>query len=366
MTFPQSALLLRSQSDERLVTLARAGHEQAFVAIVERYRRPLSAYARRLVPESRSEDIVQQALISAWSALRADAEVHNLRGWLYRIVHNAGLSALGKRDDEHQELSESLVGSHSPETDVERGLQARQALSGVAALPARQRDALVLTALQGRRGDEVAGTLGIQEAAVRQLVRRARATLRAGATAITPLPLVTWAASATSSQPTLARISELSAGAGVTATAAKIGATVVAAGALAAGAVHLAPGGGHQVAPHPTRSHPIPAAVALAAAPESGPGDGVTARATGPGHSARSAGRTRRTHARNDQSQQEGASGSQDQSTGQQGGFAEVNDPAANQSGAQGETSAIQDPAGGQGATSSAPGQSYEQGPSGG
>jgi hypothetical protein len=36
-----SDVFLRSQSDERLVALARAGHERAFVAIVERYRREL-------------------------------------------------------------------------------------------------------------------------------------------------------------------------------------------------------------------------------------------------------------------------------------------------------------------------------------
>jgi hypothetical protein len=33
--------LLSSRSDERLVSLARAGNEQAFATIVERYRRAL-------------------------------------------------------------------------------------------------------------------------------------------------------------------------------------------------------------------------------------------------------------------------------------------------------------------------------------
>ena len=42
-----SELFLGSQSDERLVELARAGHDRAFVAIVQRYRRELYAHARR-------------------------------------------------------------------------------------------------------------------------------------------------------------------------------------------------------------------------------------------------------------------------------------------------------------------------------
>jgi hypothetical protein len=67
-----SGVVLRSQSDERLVALARAGHDQAFVAIAQRYRRELIAHARRLVPADRSEDIVQQAMLNAWSALRRE------------------------------------------------------------------------------------------------------------------------------------------------------------------------------------------------------------------------------------------------------------------------------------------------------
>ena len=44
-----SLAVLRTQSDERLVALARAGNEHAFEAIVERYRRPLLRHARRLL-----------------------------------------------------------------------------------------------------------------------------------------------------------------------------------------------------------------------------------------------------------------------------------------------------------------------------
>src|SRR5581483_5131188 len=86
-------LFLGSQSDERLVTLARAGHERAFVAIVERYQRQLLAFARRLDFHGRAEDIVQQAFLSAFAALQAGAEVKHLRGWLHQIVRNAAIKA---------------------------------------------------------------------------------------------------------------------------------------------------------------------------------------------------------------------------------------------------------------------------------
>jgi RNA polymerase sigma factor (sigma-70 family) len=93
MTSP-SVKLLRTQTDERLVALAAAGHERAFEAIVERYRRPLLRHCRRYLPEARAEDALQQALVSAWGALRRGDEVRALRPWLHRIVHNTSLNAL--------------------------------------------------------------------------------------------------------------------------------------------------------------------------------------------------------------------------------------------------------------------------------
>ena len=75
--------------DERLVSLARAGHEPAFVAIVERYRPELHVLARRLSSEGRGEDIVQQAFLTRSRRCAPGVEVRHLRGWLYRIVRNA-------------------------------------------------------------------------------------------------------------------------------------------------------------------------------------------------------------------------------------------------------------------------------------
>ncbi len=86
-----SDALLAGQSDERLVALTRAGHERAFAVIVERYRRPLVGFAGWIAPDSRAEDVVQQALTSAWAALAAGAEVAHLRGWLHQIVRHEAI-----------------------------------------------------------------------------------------------------------------------------------------------------------------------------------------------------------------------------------------------------------------------------------
>src|ERR1700761_358293 len=99
-----SSVLLRTQSDERLVALAQAGHERAFEAIVERYRSALLRSARRYLPDARAEDAVQQASLSAWSALQRGDEVRDLRAWLYRIVHNSALNQLRLSGYDYSEL----------------------------------------------------------------------------------------------------------------------------------------------------------------------------------------------------------------------------------------------------------------------
>ena len=71
----------------------------------------------------------------------------------------------------------------------------RQTLASLAALPDRQREALIRTAVSGDSPEEIARDLGLTDNALRQLVHRARASMRAAATALTPMPLVTAAAS---------------------------------------------------------------------------------------------------------------------------------------------------------------------------
>src|SRR5215211_2367673 len=233
-----SLTLLRTQSDDRLVALARVGHERAFEAIVERYRRPLLRAARRVLPEARAEDALQQALLAAWTALERGDEVRELRAWLYRIVHNTALNALRVSGYDYEELAGTLRLAGGGEEELERRAVVRQTLASLAALPERQREALLRTAVSGFSPEEVARDLGISGNAMRQLVHRARVSMRAAATALTPLPVVTAAASGSRSAPLVDRLAELAAGAapaGAAATLAKAGTAVVLAGGALTG-----------------------------------------------------------------------------------------------------------------------------------
>src|SRR4051794_35615816 len=185
MTPRVSTTLLRTQTDQRLLELVQAGHEAAFTAIVERYRPQLHRYARRMLPEGRCEDAVQQALMQAWRALQDGKEVRQLRPWLYAIVHNASVNQLRQGVFDYRELLDTVEGPDDPSADAELRAVMRQTLSAVAALPARQRDALLAVVVEGRPQAQVAADMGLTENGLRQLLFRARSAVRAAATAVT-------------------------------------------------------------------------------------------------------------------------------------------------------------------------------------
>ena len=248
------ASLLRLQSDERLVTLARDGHEQAFAAIVERYQAPLERYARRIAGTERAEDAVQTAFVSAHRALVSDPERSiELRPWLYRIVHNASLNQLrGARDDAPLDAAAFAA---LPDDAIERREQLREALDAVAALPPTQRDAILLRELEGRSHEEIAAALGVSKGAARQYLFRARGALRAAVTALTPYPLLErLLAAATGSG-----AAEAVAAGGAGALLVKASAGVLATGALVGGAVGTGVVHTHSHAARPEAAQAAPA-----------------------------------------------------------------------------------------------------------
>ena len=143
--------------------------------------------------------------------MRAGTEVRDLRPWLYRIAHNQALNALRAAGSALPAATEELP-AVSLETEVVRREELRETLDGIQALPDRQRAALVAVAVADRPHADVAAELGMSDGALRQLLLRARTTLRAAATALTPYPLMTWLAGG--QEVTAARVSEVAAGAG--------------------------------------------------------------------------------------------------------------------------------------------------------
>jgi RNA polymerase sigma factor (sigma-70 family) len=230
-TAPLARALLRSQSDERLVRLARDRHEGAFEEIVRRYRAPLVAFAAAYAPSERAEDVVQESLTNAWAALAGSNREIALKPWLYTIVRNRALNA--RRDTRyHSELDEAVDSVARPEQIVLERDELTRAVAAIALLPDAQRKALVDSAIEGRTHDQIAAEMEVSAGSVRGLIHRGRVAVRGAVGALVPFPIVAWAAGSGGAV------------AGGVAAGSAVGGSVAAKGAAVAAVAVLATGSG--------------------------------------------------------------------------------------------------------------------------
>jgi len=168
------------------VALFRAGSEDAFRVIHDRYRGRLLAYSRQMLRGAQSdpEDTLQDVFLRAYRALRASDRPVLLRAWLYRIAHNRCIDELRRPRPLPAELAADAqpaftlpaAASEAPAV-AERSADLARLVSDVQRLPSQQRSALLMRELQGLSYDELAGALGLSIPAVKSLLLRARTGL---------------------------------------------------------------------------------------------------------------------------------------------------------------------------------------------
>jgi RNA polymerase sigma factor (sigma-70 family) len=140
--------------------------------LYRRYAGEVLRYAS-LVLRSRAdaEDITQTVFLRALRALERGEKVRTPRNWLIKITHNECRRLLANRKL-HIELPDEIA------VEPEEPGRAEELRLALTALPATQRDALVLRELEGRNYAEIAQTLDLSESAVETLIFRARRALR--------------------------------------------------------------------------------------------------------------------------------------------------------------------------------------------
>jgi RNA polymerase sigma-70 factor (ECF subfamily) len=141
---------------------------------------PLRRYARVLTRgDAESDDLVQGALLRAVERRGSFREGANLRVWLMAILHNHFIDQTRARKaamSRDQAWAEANPGFAPPAGEhVVRLEQLRRAFLS---LPADQREALHLMAVEGLSVAEVSAILAIPAGTVMSRVGRARAALR--------------------------------------------------------------------------------------------------------------------------------------------------------------------------------------------
>jgi RNA polymerase sigma factor (sigma-70 family) len=173
-----SAPLLRLRSDDQLLALFRAGSDEAFNTLHDRYRQRLFAYVRQMLStQSRqdAEDVLQDVFVRAFGALRADDRQVNVRAWLYRVAHNRCIDHLRRPIPAPSDVFEmSRTPLHDPLEDAQRREDLRRLVTDVGRLPEQQRSALLMREIDGMSYADLATALDVTVPAVKSLLVRAR------------------------------------------------------------------------------------------------------------------------------------------------------------------------------------------------
>lgn len=179
-----------SGADAVLVALLAARDPAALRTVIAQHSGALHRIAYRMCGDAHeAEDIVQEAMLRLWDNAPRLATRHpvgsaaatglRLSGWLKRVATNLAIDRLRQaRRLSGEEVPDSEDDAPLADALIEAGERDRSARALIAALPERQRAAIVLTYYEELANTEAAEALDMNIKAFESLLFRARAALR--------------------------------------------------------------------------------------------------------------------------------------------------------------------------------------------
>lgn len=170
----------------------KAGEKDAFSFILQRYKIPLIRFAyRSLGSQEEAEDAAQDILVKTYRSLTSYTTQGNFSTWLFAIASYHIRNIIRKKKvlslvsfnellfnkEEHKIISshshasnpENISSSHLLHKDIQKALKK---------LPNSQRTALLLSKYENMSLEEIAQILNTTPGAVKQLIFRAKMTLK--------------------------------------------------------------------------------------------------------------------------------------------------------------------------------------------
>ena len=178
---------MTSDDDANLVARVLAGDKSAFGDLIDRHRAGAVAFARRLVARADAEDVVQDALIAAFLALRNLRSPDRFKSWLLGIVINLCRTRLRVRregyfDDRYG--GRAIAGfrfedaAPSAEFIQETRELHRMISDAVCALPSEMQETVRLHYVEGLKLGEIAVLNEVPLGTIKARIHRARERLR--------------------------------------------------------------------------------------------------------------------------------------------------------------------------------------------
>ena len=175
----EAASASTSDDERALIAAARTGDRRAVDALLARYEPSIYRFGLRMCGDEESaREVLQETMLAAFRHLggfRGDAA---LSTWLYQIARSFCIKE--RRGVRPTTVLDEAVADPAPAPD--RAAHAREIgvalAAAIGALPAEQREALVLRDVEGLSAEEAARVVGIEVGALKSRLHRARMALR--------------------------------------------------------------------------------------------------------------------------------------------------------------------------------------------
>lgn len=162
--------------------MEKARSETDLAALVETYSALLFRVAYSVLrSRTEAEDVVQDVFLRVLEHQRSLPAIRDLRVWLVRIAWNLAVDRRRRvRPDQMDDVfTRSLVAKNLPiDQAINEASKLRSALNELERLPRKERQVLLLSAIEEMSTAEIVAVLEKSESAVRALASRARARLR--------------------------------------------------------------------------------------------------------------------------------------------------------------------------------------------
>jgi RNA polymerase sigma factor (sigma-70 family) len=176
------------RSDAELAQVAAKGDERAFAVLVARHKDSLYRLLRRYVGDSdEAYEAAHEAFIAAWSALARYDPSRPFGAWLRTIAINKARDRgrrlavrrffFGAQADDEARTAEIPDRSLSAEEELLQRDRLAELDRAISQLPANLKEALLLTAIDGRSQQEAGEILGVTAKTIETRVYRARRAL---------------------------------------------------------------------------------------------------------------------------------------------------------------------------------------------
>jgi RNA polymerase sigma factor (sigma-70 family) len=188
---------------ELLKRYATAGSEEAFAEIVARHTNMAYSVCRRMLDAEAAEDAVQATFLVLARKARGISADATLAGWIHRAARHAAQEtrrAQARRQEHERKAAE--MRRDPEEAAEEKWAEVRPLLdAAIDALPAAQRNAVVLRYMSGKTEKEVAAEMGWTRSRASMTLQRAleqvRHALRRRGVAVAPTALAGFLATRT-------------------------------------------------------------------------------------------------------------------------------------------------------------------------